>query len=140
MRCTAVDGWAVTFATGFYNAICRAGHSAPCSRRRVNTVVVGEDAVLVEYVGSAQLDVLYGHCSAGATAAAAGGGGGSANTRQSVLDVVQQALGHEWVLVQVHQVSRLHQTHTRTHTHTHTQTRRDRNSRADSTELHILCW
>ena len=113
-RCTAVDGWAVTFATGFYNAICRAVHSAPCSRRRVNTVVVGEDAVLVEDVGSAQLDVLYGHCSAGATAA--GDGGRSANTRQSVLDVVQQALGHEWVLVQVHQVSRLHQTHTHTHT------------------------
>ena len=53
----------------------------------------GEEAVLVENGCAVELDVLRVETS---------------DQRATVLDVVQQALGHERVLVQIHQLSTLH--------------------------------
>jgi len=58
--------------------------------------LVVEDAMFVEYVTSAELNVLRdGHVVR------------TSNTSKTVLDVVDQTLGHQRVLVQVHQVRRL---------------------------------
>jgi len=68
-------------------------------------VVVVEEAVLVEYVRSTELNVLrHGHVVR------------ATNARQSVLDVVDETFGHERVFVQIHQMRRLQRTHARTHT------------------------
>jgi len=52
----------------------------------------GEVAMLVEYRGAVQLDVLCVK---------------TADQRSTFLDVVEQALGHERVFVEVYQVRRL---------------------------------
>ena len=59
-------------------------------------MVAVEVAVLAEDGRSVQLDVLCVN---------------AADQSLTILDVVEQTLGHEWVLVQVHQVGRLHHTH-----------------------------
>ena len=64
-------------------------------RQRDHVVAVLKEAVLVEDVRAAQLDVLRDV------------GLGRADPRDAVLDVVEQALGHERVLVQVDKVRRL---------------------------------
>ena len=61
--------------------------------------MIVEDTVLFKYIASAQLNVLRHRSVVWST-----------NASQSVLDVVDQTLGHERIFVQVHKMCSLHQT------------------------------
>jgi len=71
-------------------------------------LIAGEVAVLVEDGSTIQLNVLCVK---------------TADQRSTILDVVEQTLGHEWVFVEVHQVSSLDQVYQQStvdYSHSHT--------------------